>query len=231
MGLPNRRVRSYSATWKAGLWVAFSTALIFLLVKCAVQLSTQERFSARILAEGGRERQKEQQRPLLQLDSDEDESPCVESTELRRRQEFGARCSLKEGGDTVFIHIKVVESPIKKQSLLGELGEMLRYFVGGKQEHKFARDTACVLEEMIQAVLREAEETGSGRITQKAEQMILFSGGCPQCSPRPYAIAILGTYFIPCCMPAAAPIRGSVRFEVFATKPRTSGTKEDEWLR
>ncbi|CDJ54177.1 hypothetical protein, conserved [Eimeria brunetti] len=67
------------------------------------------------------------------------------------------------------------------------------------------RDLGCVLEEMLLRVLDEAEGTGvpDGETTRFVFQLQ---------------------------RPDAGSCTGGVQLEVFATKPRTSGTKEDEWL-
>ncbi|CDJ51568.1 hypothetical protein, conserved [Eimeria brunetti] len=75
-------IRGQSAAWRLALWVLLSTAVLFLVVKCAIQLSFQRGTSVRILAEGGGSWPKGKHQPLR--DSDEEETTCAEGSGTHR---------------------------------------------------------------------------------------------------------------------------------------------------
>ncbi|CDI82916.1 hypothetical protein EPH_0055640 [Eimeria praecox] len=86
-----RRVRSQRAPWQTVIAVAACTALIFLVVRCTMQLASHKETSVRVLAgsdggEGGR------RRPRLQVVSDSDSDSCEsESHHAKGKKKGGGR--------------------------------------------------------------------------------------------------------------------------------------------
>lgn len=68
--------RRNAAVWRTALWIACSTVLIFLVVKCTIQLNSSRRGSARMLADSDDEQEKAEQHQLLRADSEEEEGAC-----------------------------------------------------------------------------------------------------------------------------------------------------------
>ena len=65
-GLHSRRVRGPQVAWGTAVWMVFSIAVIFLIMKCASRLAIHKNasISARMLAQGGRKK-KEHRTSLL----------------------------------------------------------------------------------------------------------------------------------------------------------------------
>ncbi|CDJ47115.1 hypothetical protein, conserved [Eimeria brunetti] len=71
--------------------------------------------------------------------------------------------------------------------------------------HQFKREAACVIEEVLEKVLNEVEDTG------------VPAGGTTR-------------FFFTLHKPPKVPCSGTVKFEIFATPDKVSLSDEDQWL-